>query len=213
MVQAGLDSGLAACTRTQRRDGGHSQRDRQSHRSGCLAGARYRLTKQRSAATSGSVEDGAAWITPWAQKHCPGAGTILDQAHLWRMLRDAVRSLHPDKQRARLVCCKEQSEVLLPRLWKSKRERAWAHVRDLCPARGEAPLACEEAFQDLETQWDWISDGYTWEEQGPLVAVAWWNELINLRLNRCGLRRMRATAPAIVASRVQRSLASGMRGY
>jgi Uncharacterised protein family (UPF0236) len=194
---------------------------------------RRRLTKRRYVATFGPAEDvgtltyaaacalhateaskqvvlgdGADWIKTQAHEHFPDAVKILDWPHLWRKVRDAVRSLQPSKRAEHRAWCKEQYEVLLPLLWEGKREQALAHLQSLHPSQGEVPAAFEKAIQYLEAQQDWIGDYQTWAEQGYPVgsglverAVA---VVINARMNKRGMRWKRANATAIVALRVQR---------
>jgi hypothetical protein len=66
----------------------------------------------------------------------------------------------------------------------------------------------EDAIRYLQTQHDWISKYEQWREQGYPVgsglverAVA---VVINVRMKKRGMRRIRANATAVVALRVQR---------
>lgn len=194
---------------------------------------RHRLTKRRYVATFGPAEDvgtltyaaawslrateanrqvvlgdGAAWIKTQAREHFPDAVKILDWPHLWRKMRDAVRSLQPGKRAVRCAWRKEQYEILLPLFWEGKPEQALAHLQTLQPSQGEAPSAFENALQYLRTQRDWMGDYSSWQEQGYPVgsglverAVA---VVINTRMKKRGMRWKRANATAIVALRVQR---------
>lgn len=65
--------------------------------------------------------DGAGWIKTQASEHFPDAVKMLEGPHLWRQIRNAVRTLQPGKQRARRTWRKEQDEVHLPSLWEGKR--------------------------------------------------------------------------------------------
>jgi Uncharacterised protein family (UPF0236) len=194
---------------------------------------RHRLTKRRYVATFGPAEevgtlsyaaacalgateasqqvvlgDGAEWIKTQAQEHFPDAVKILDWPHLWRKMRDAIRSLQPGKRAARRAWRKEQYEILLPLLWEGQRLLALAHLHRLRPSQGEVPAAFESALQYLETQHDWIGNYRSWTEQGYPVgsglverAVA---VVINTRMKKRGMRWKRANATAVVALRVQR---------
>jgi hypothetical protein len=72
---------------------------------------RHRLTTRWSVATFGVAGDlgrlatachmGIQWITPQAEEPFPQAAQMLDGSHMWRTVRDAVRSLPPGKQSAR----------------------------------------------------------------------------------------------------------------
>ena len=194
---------------------------------------RHRLTKRRSVATFASAEevgrltyaavcdlqatearqqvvlgDGATWIKTQAHEHFPEAVKILDWPHLWRKIRDAIRSLQPGKRAARRAWRKEQYEILLPLLWEGQHDAALAHVQSLRPPQAEAPAAFEQALQYLLTQRDWMGDDAFWQEQGYPVgsglverAVA---VMINTRVKKRGMRWKRANATAVVALRVQR---------
>lgn len=109
---------------------------------------RHRLTRRRYVATFGPAEevemltyaaarqlaatetrhqvvlgDGAEWIKTQASEQFPDAVKILNWPHLWRKVRDAVRSLQPAKRAARRAWRKEQYEGLLPLLWGGERRR------------------------------------------------------------------------------------------
>jgi hypothetical protein len=152
--------------------------------------------------------DGAEWIKTQASEHFPEAVKILDWPHLWRKIRDAVRSLQPGKRAARRTWRKEQYEILLPLLWEGQHEQALAHLRSLRPSQGDVSAAFENAIQYLETQRDWMGDYHAWEEQGYPVgsglverAVA---VVINARMKKRGMRWKRNNATSVVALRVQR---------
>lgn len=194
---------------------------------------RHRLTKRRYVATFGPASDvglltyaaacevgasearrqvvlgdGAEWIKTQAEEHFPDAVKILDWAHLWRKIRDAVRALQPGKRAARRTWRKEQYECLLPLLWQGEREAALQHLQSLLPSTGDIPAALEDAIRYLQTQRDWIGNYEQWREQGYPVgsglverAVA---VVINARMKKRGMRWKRANATAVVALRVQR---------
>lgn len=150
--------------------------------------------------------DGADWIKAQADEHFPAARKILDWPHLWRKVRDAVRSLQPGQRASRRTWRKQQYELLLPRLWQGEREAVLAHLQRLRPANGEVPPALEEAIRYLETQADWLGNYQVWQEQGYPVgsglverAVA---IVINARMKKRGMRWKRANAHAVVALRV-----------
>lgn len=194
---------------------------------------RHRLSKRRYVATFGPAEevgtlayaaacalnateaskqvvlaDGAEWIKTQAREHFPEAVTILDWPHLWRKIRDGIRSLQPGKRAARRAWRKEQYEILLPLLWQGQSSLALAHLQSLRPSQGEVPAAFESAIQYVQTQHDWIGNYQGWKEQGYPVgsglverAVA---VVINVRMKKRGMRWKRANATAVVALRVQR---------
>jgi hypothetical protein len=194
---------------------------------------RHRLSKRRYVATFGKGEevgmltyaaacalhateaskqvvlgDGAEWIKTQAREHFPDAVKILDWPHLWRKMRDGIRSLQPGKRAARRAWRKEQYEILLPLLWEGQRSLALAHLNSLRLSQGEVPAAFESAIQYLQTQHDWMGNYQAWKEQGYPVgsglverAVA---VVINTRMKKRGMRWKRANATAVAALRVQR---------
>jgi hypothetical protein len=194
---------------------------------------RHRLSRRRYVATFGSAEevgllsyaaacelgatearqqvvlgDGADGIKTQANVHFPDAVKVLDWPHLWRKIRDGVRSLQPGKRPARRAWRKAQYEVLLPLLWAGERLGALQHLHSLRPSSGDVPPAWEDAIRYLETQQDWLGNYERWQEQGYPVgsglverAVAL---VINLRMKKRGMRWKRPNATAVVALRVQR---------
>lgn len=90
--------------------------------------------------------DGADWIKTQAEEHFPEAVKILDWPHLWRKIRDAVRSLQPGKRADRRAWRKAQYEVLLALVWQGEREQASRHLQGVHSTTGDVPTPMEEAI-------------------------------------------------------------------
>ncbi len=102
----------------------------------------------------------------------------------------------------------EQYEVLLPLLWEGEQEQALTYLQSLRPTRGEVPGAWEDAIRYVETQKDWMGNYEQWQTDGypggsglveRAVAI-----VINRRMKKRGMRRIRGNATTVVALWVQR---------
>ncbi len=151
--------------------------------------------------------DGAEWIKTQAREQFPQAKHILDWAHLWRKIHDAIRAVHPGKSPARRAWRKQQYERLKALLWKGRVEEAAVHLQTLRPAERSEPIKrFEDAIQYLRAQRDWIgnyeqlrADGYPVGSGLVERAVA---VVINARMKKRGMRWKRKNATAVVTLRV-----------
>ncbi len=143
-----------------------------------------------------------------ADDHVPEAVKILDWPPLWRNIRAAVRALQPGKRTACRKWRQEQHEHLLPLLWKGEHEPALQHLQNLRPSTGEVPPALEEAIRYVQSQHEWMGNDERWQAQGYPVGSGLVERamavVINARMKKRGMRRIRANATAVVALRVQR---------
>lgn len=194
---------------------------------------RHRLTERRYVATFANAEqvgmlayaaayelnateaskqvvlgDGAEWIKQQATEQFPQAKPVLDWAHLWRKIHDAMRAVHPGKSPARRAWRKQQYEVLKSLLWQGLVEDAVVHLQTLRPTEGSEPIKrLEDAIRYLQTQRDWIGNYEQLRTEGYPIgsglverAVA---IVINTRMKKRGMRWKRGNATAVVTLRVQ----------
>ena len=147
--------------------------------------------------------DGAAWIKQQAALHFPDAIRILDWSQLWRVLRRAIRAVHPGRSgRAER---RVQAWTLGDALWHGQVAEARAQLVAL--RRSDATIeALEDAIGYLDTQRDWLGNDQAWQDAGDPVGSGLIERAVaivsNRRMQRQGMRWRRDSANAIVALRV-----------
>jgi hypothetical protein len=191
---------------------------------------RHRLLKRRYVATFGPAEhlgqlaeaaarsvsdqvrrrvvllaDGAQWIKTQQRQHFPQATCILDWAHLWREVRQAIQAA---ARITPLSAHQRDYQLYLHRtwLWHGQVEPAIQGLRSLASGLpAEAHEAITNAITYLEHQRPWIGSYEQWRKLGYPVgsgmierAVAL---VINRRMKKRGMRWCRPNATAIVALR------------
>ncbi len=152
--------------------------------------------------------DGAEWIKTQAREQFPQAKHILDWAHVWRKIHDAIRAVHPGQSKLRREWRKKQYTVLKSSLWQGRVDEALAHLKTLRPADGQASVKrLEEAISYIHAQRDWIDNYEQLRAEGYPIgsglverAVA---VVINARMKKRGMRWKRNNATAVVTLRVQ----------
>lgn len=156
------------------------------------------------ATTQVVLGDGAAWIKQQTALHFPAAVTILDWPHLWRVMRRAIRAVHPG--RVGRGARRSLAQTLGDHLWHGQVAEARTRLAALRVTE-EPPEALDDAIRYLDTQRDWLGDYADWRNAGYPVgsglierAVAL---VINRRMKRQGMRWRRDSATAIVALRVE----------
>ncbi|HEY1348035.1 MAG TPA: hypothetical protein VGF67_00245 [Ktedonobacteraceae bacterium] len=151
------------------------------------------------------IGDGAQWIKKEAGRHFPQATCILDWAHLWREVRQAIMaaaratSIDPSARDSQL-------HFQRSRLWLDSTDLALDGLRDLAtglPAQFLKPI--QDAIRSVEHQRSWMGSSEAWPRLGSPVgsrviecAVS---IVINRRMKKRGLRWCRPNATAIVALR------------
>lgn len=151
------------------------------------------------------VADGARWIKTEQARHFPHATCILDWAHLWREVRQALRAV----ARAKPLSPRESAyQVSLQRswLWQGEVEQALRGLRTLAnglPA--EAGQRLQQTITYLEHQQPWIGSYAHWRQLGYPVGSGMIERavtlVINRRMKKRGMRWRRENATAVVALR------------
>jgi hypothetical protein len=192
---------------------------------------RHRLTKRRYVATFGPsrqlgqqtkaaaqaldahperrvvvIADGADWIKKEQGKHFPQATCILDWAHLWREVSQAIMAA----ARAKALPEKERDFQLhfhRSCLWLGNVDQALQGLHRLAtdlPA--EALKRLQKAIRYVENQRRWIGSYEDWRKQGYPVGSGMIERavsiVINRRMKKRGMRWLRRNATAVVALRV-----------
>jgi hypothetical protein len=151
------------------------------------------------------IADGAAWIKKEQGKHFPQATCILDWAHLWREVRQAILAA------ARGKALSEQTRdyqlyLQRTRLWLGSIDLALQGLGDLAkdlPAESLKPV--REAIRYIEHQRSWMGSYEQWRKQGYPVGSGMIERavslVINRRMKKRGMRWCRSNATAIVALR------------
>lgn len=153
--------------------------------------------------------DGAEWIKSQAKAHFPDALTILDWAHVARIVHKAVRKARPGKsfQAERRGLHQSVADAL----WHGQTDSAIERLRALRPQaepgeEAREPIkALEEAIAYLEAQRPWLGDYQALRDQGYPVGSGMVERevelVINRRMKRQGMRWRRENADAVVALR------------
>lgn len=151
------------------------------------------------------IADGAAWIKKEQGKHFPQATCILDWAHLWREVRQAITAA----ARGKALSENERDYQLYlqrTRLWLGSIDLALQGLRDLAkdlPAEALKPV--REAIRYVEHQRPWMGSYEQWRKQGYPVGSGMIERavslVINRRMKKRGMRWCRSNATAIVALR------------
>ncbi len=152
------------------------------------------------------IADGANWIKAEQVKHFPRATCILDWAHLWREISQAIRVA----ARAKPLGERDRDSQLhwhRSWLWQGGVDDALQGLRALnagLPA--ESSEEVQKAITYLENQRPWIGSYEHWRELGYPVGSGMIERavsvVINRRMKKQGMRWCRPNATAIVALRV-----------
>lgn len=151
------------------------------------------------------IADGAAWIKKEQGKHFPQATCILDWAHLWREVRQAILPAARGK-----ALCEQTRDYQLylqrTRLWLGSIDLALQGLGDLAkdlPAESLKPV--REAIRYVNNQRSWMGSYEQWRKQGYPVGSGMIERavslVINRRMKKRGMRWCRSNATAIVALR------------
>ena len=151
------------------------------------------------------IADGAQWIKKEQATHFPQATCILDWAHLWREVRQAILAAargKPLDERAR----EYQLYLQRTRLWLGSIDLALDGLRELAkglPADSLKPV--QEAIRYVKHQRPWMGSYEAWRKQGYPVGSGMIERavsiVINRRMKKRGMRWCRQNATAIVALR------------
>lgn len=151
------------------------------------------------------IADGAEWIKKQQGKHFAQATCILDWAHLWREVSQAVMAA----ARAKALPEKERDDQLhfyRSCLWVGHVDQALEGLRRLAtgvPTHLLKPL--QEAIRYLENQRPWIGSYERWKDLGYPVGSGMIERavaiVINRRMKKRGMRWCRSNATAMVALR------------
>jgi hypothetical protein len=151
------------------------------------------------------IADGAKWIKKEQERHFPQATCILDWAHLWREVRDAIGAA----ARAKALSPRERDyQLYLHRswLWHGNVDQALQGLRDLGQGLDAEPgEAIHKAITYLEHQRPWIGSYEHWRKLGYPVGSGMIERavslVINRRMKKRGMRWCRPNATAVVALR------------
>ncbi len=151
------------------------------------------------------IADGAQWIKKEQARHFPQATCILDWAHLWREVRQAIQTA----ARAKLLSRRERDYQLYVHrswLWHGGVDQAVQALRTLGTGLPAEPLeTIKKAITYLEHQRGWIGSYEHWRKQGYPVGSGMIERavslVINRRMKKRGMRWCRPNATAIVALR------------
>jgi hypothetical protein len=151
------------------------------------------------------IADGAKWIKKEQERHFPQATCMLDWAHLWREVRDAIGAA----ARAKALAPRARDyQLYLHRswLWHGNVDQALQGVRDLGQGLAAEPgQAIHKAITYLEHQRPWIGSYEHWRKLGDPVGSGMIERavslVINRRMKKRGMRWCRPNATAVVALR------------
>lgn len=172
---------------------------------GKLAAAAARTVSEHAPRPVVLLADGAQWIKTQQGRHFPHATCILDWAHLWREVRQAIGVA----ARATPLSARERDyQLSLHRtwLWYGQVDQALRGLRTLATGLpAEASEAITKAITYLEHQRPWIGSYEHWRKLGYPVGSGMIERavtlVINRRMKKRGMRWCRANATAVVALR------------